>query len=164
MAERDEYDDNDGHDGGSDNDTPLVKDLRRQLRAAKKETTELTEKVTKLEAGSRERSVKDVLTAKGVRPGIARFVPKDVTDEADIVKWLEENADDLGITLDSDSGDGSQDAGEPDPHAVDRRRAAAVAGRGIAPAKMADLEARMEKAQSPEEVDQIMAEAQQYVL
>lgn len=161
MAERDEYDDNDGHDGGSDNDSPLVKDLRRQLRAAKKETTELTDKVAKLEAGSRERSVKDVLTAKGVRPGIARFVPKDVTDEADIVKWLEENADDLGITL--EDGGGSQD-GEPDPHAEDRRRAAAVSGRGIAPAKMADLEARMEKAQTPEEVDAIMAEAQQYVL
>jgi hypothetical protein len=163
VAERDEYDDNDGHDGGSDNDTPLVKDLRRQLRAAKKETVELTEKVTKLEAGSRERSVKDVLTAKGVRPGIARFVPKDVTDEADIVKWLEENADDLGITLSDDGGAGDQDA-EPDPDADARRRAAAVAGRGIAPAKMADLEARMEKAQTPEEVDAIMAEAQQYVL
>lgn len=143
-------------------DSSLVKDLRKQLRAAKKENTELAEKVGKFEKVSRERSVESVLTSKGVRKGIAKFIPSDITDEADIEKWLEDNADDLGITL----GTGSNgDAGsDPDPAAADRSRAEQLAGRSVAPSKAADLEARLAKAQSDTEIEQILAEARQFIM
>lgn len=148
------------NDGESD--SPLVKDLRKQLRAAKKENTELAEKVGKFEKVSRERSVESVLTSKGVRKGIAKFVPEDITSEDDIVKWLEDNAEDLGITL-SNGSDG--DAGtEPDHSTEARQRADALAGRGVAPSKASDLEARLNKAQSSEEIEQIMAEARQLIM
>lgn len=143
-------------------DSPLVKDLRKQLRAAKKENTELAEKVGKFEKVSRERSVESVLTSKGVRKGIAKFVPEDITSEDDIVKWLEDNAEDLGISLGGDTGG---DAGpDPDPAAADRSRAERLAGRSVAPSKAADLEARLAKAQSDTEIAEILAEARQFIM
>lgn len=143
-------------------DSPLVKDLRKQLRAAKKENTELAEKVGKFEKVSRERSVESVLTSKGVRKGIAKFVPEDITSEDDIVKWLEDNAEDLGISLGGDTGG---DAGpDPDPAAADRSRAEQLAGRSVAPSKVADLEARLSKAQSDTEIAEILAEARQFIM
>lgn len=155
-----EWDDDLLNDGESD--SSLVKDLRRQLRAAKKDIEERDDKIAGFAKVSRERSVESVLTSKGVRKGIAKFIPSDITDEADIEKWLEDNADDLGITLSNDSGG---DAGsEPDPSTVDRSRADALAGRGVAPSKAADLEARLNKAQSPQEIEQIMAEARQLIM
>lgn len=155
-----EWDDDLLNDG--EGDSSLVKDLRRQLRAAKKDIEERDDKITSLSKVSRERSVESVLTSKGVRKGIAKFIPSDITDEADIEKWLEDNADDLGITLSNDSGG---DAGsEPDPSTVDRSRADALAGRGVAPSKASDLEARLNKAQSSEEIEQIMAEARQLIM
>jgi hypothetical protein len=155
-----EWDDDLLNDG--EGDSSLVKDLRRQLRAAKKDIEERDDKITSLSKVSRERSVESVLTSKGVRKGIAKFIPSDITDEADIEKWLEDNADDLGITLSNDSGG---DAGsEPDSSTVDRSRADALAGRGVAPSKAADLEARLNKAQSPQEIEQIMAEARQLIM
>lgn len=156
-----EWDDDLLNDG--EGDSSLVKDLRRQLRAAKKDIEERDEKITSLSKVSRERSVESVLTSKGVRKGIAKFIPSDITDEADIEKWLEDNADDLGITLGggSDNGDAGSD---PDPSTVDRQRADALAGRGVAPSKAADLEARLNKAQSDTEIEQILAEARQLIM
>lgn len=142
-------------------DSPLVKDLRKQLRAAKKENTELAEKVGKFEKVSRERSVESVLTSKGVRKGIAKFVPEDITSEDDIVKWLEDNAEDLGINLSTQDGDAGPD---PDPAAADRSRAEQLAGRSVAPSKVADLEARLSKAQSDTEIAEILAEARQFIM
>lgn len=143
-------------------DSSLVKDLRKQLRAAKKEIEDRDSKIADFTKVSRERSVESVLTSKGVRKGIAKFIPSDITDEADIEKWLEDNADDLGITL----GTGSNgDAGsDPDPAAADRSRAEQLAGRSVAPSKAADLEARLAKAQSDTEIEQILAEARQFIM
>ena len=155
-----EWDDDLLNDG--EGDSSLVKDLRRQLRAAKKDIEERDEKIAGFAKVSRERSVESVLTSKGVRKGIAKFIPSDITDEADIEKWLEDNAEDLGITL-SNGSDG--DAGtEPDHSTEARQRADALAGRGVAPSKASDLEARLNKAQSPQEIEQIMAEARQLIM
>ena len=152
-----EWDDDLLNDG--EGDSSLVKDLRRQLRAAKKDIEERDEKIAGFAKVSRERSVESVLTSKGVRKGI----PSDITDEADIEKWLEDNAEDLGITLGngSDNGDAGSD---PDPSTEARQRADALAGRGVAPSKASDLEARLNKAQSSEEIEQIMAEARQLIM
>ena len=156
-----EWDDDLLNDG--EGDSSLVQDLRRQLRAAKKDIEERDDKITSLSKVSRERSVESVLTSKGVRKGIAKFIPSDITDEADIEKWLEDNAEDLGITLSNGSDNG--DAGtEPDPSTEARQRADALAGRGVAPSKASDLEARLNKAQSSEEIEQIMAEARQLIM
>lgn len=155
-----EWDDdllNDGED-----DSSLVKDLRRQLRAAKRDIEERDEKIVTLSKSSRERSVTDVLTSKGVRKGVAKFIPEDITSEEDIVKWLEDNADDLGITL--ESGGGGDAGTDPDPSAESRTRAEALAGRSVAPSKVADLEARLNKAESPQEIEQILAEARQFIM
>jgi hypothetical protein len=154
MAERDEYDDD--FDNESDN-SPLVKDLRKQLRQAKKDLDSLTEQVKESQKSSRERNVRDVLEAKGVRPSIAKYIPDSVDSEDAILSWLESNADDFGIDL-------SGEVAAPDPGVADRQRADALSSRAVTPSRIADFESRMAKAESDEEIVSIINEARQYIL
>ena len=154
MAERDEYDDD--FDNESDN-SPLVKDLRKQLRQAKKDLDSLTEQVKESQKSSRERNVRDVLEAKGVRPSIAKYIPDSVSAEEEILSWLESNADDFGIDL-------SGEVAAPDPGVADRQRADALTSRAITPSRIADFESRIAKAESDDEITAIINEARQYIL
>jgi len=154
MAERDEYDDD--FDSESDS-SPLVKDLRKQLRQAKKELDSLTDQVKESQKSSRERNVRDVLNAKGVRPSIAKYIPDSVNSEEEILSWLDSNAEDFGIEL-------SGEVGAPDPGVADRQRADALTSRAVTPSKIADFESRMAKAESDEEIVAIINEARQYIL
>lgn len=155
-----------GFDGGSQ-DSQLVKDLRKQLETAKRERDEFKTKVDGLEAGARERNVKDVLTARGVREGIAKFVPADITDAEAIGKWLEENAEDLGVTLgeagSGDSGASSETSKAPQEQSP-AARARALQERGQTPSSFADLEKRLREAATVEERDKLFAEVNQAVL
>lgn len=107
----DDYDDEFGGDArGSDNN--VLRELRKQNRAKEKQIKELTERLTGLAQQARERSVKDVLAAKGLSPKIAKFIPEDMTSEEDVSAWVEENAEIFGgapAPVDSDG-----EAGGPD--------------------------------------------------
>lgn len=91
----DDYDDEFGGDArGSDNN--VLRELRKQNRAKEKQIKELTERLTGLAQQARERSVKDVLAAKGLSPKIAKFIPEDMTSEEEVSAWVEENAEIFG--------------------------------------------------------------------
>lgn len=151
MPEQDEYDE-DEFDTDS-NESALVKDLRKQLRAANKKSSDLEQKLGDVGKGLRERTVKDVLTAKGVRQGIAKYVPSDITDEAGVTAWLEENAEDFGITLDGQGG-----GEDPDPELEEGRKAQSLVQRSVEPNTIKDFQRRIEQA-SDEEFDDILREA-----
>lgn len=110
----DDYDDYDdefsGDARGSDNN--VLRELRKQNRAKEKQIKELTERLTGLAQQARERSVKDVLAAKGLSPKIAKFIPEDMTSEEEVSAWVEENAEIFGAApsqpLD-DSGEAGPD-------------------------------------------------------
>lgn len=98
-----EYDDFDDFDDefsddsrGGSKENNVLRELRKQNRSKEKQIKELTERLSSLAAQARERSVKDVLTAKGISPKVAKFIPEDMTSEEEVSAWVEENAEIFG--------------------------------------------------------------------
>ena len=95
MATNYEYDDEDDftEEGGD-----VVKQLRKVNRTLEKRLKELEAAANTLKTQTRQRTVKDVLTAKGVNPKIAAFIPQDIEGEEAISGWLNEYGDVFGVT------------------------------------------------------------------
>ena len=85
-----------------DNDTDLVKKLRKALKAEQRRAKELEGNLGELSKAQKERILKDVFTSRGVNAKIAAFVPSDIeaTEEA-ISSWIDEYADVFGIQQDA---------------------------------------------------------------
>lgn len=99
-----EYDDDD-IDVESENDSNLVKDLRKQLKAAKKASEETQARLAEFEAQARKASVADVLKSRGARPEIAKFYNNDDTSPDAVNAWLTENAELFGVDTSDDGID-----------------------------------------------------------
>jgi len=84
-----------------DNDTDLVKKLRKALKAEQRRAKELETNLGELSKAQKERILKDVFTSRGVNAKIAAFVPNDIeaTEEA-ISSWIDQYADVFGIQKD----------------------------------------------------------------
>jgi hypothetical protein len=107
--------------------------------------------------------VSNVLTAKGVNPKVAKFIPTDVEGEEGISKWLEENADLFGATSQDDDTQ-QQDAGIAPEVKESASRLQNLGSSAQSPSKLDDIEARMASAQTSEELQELWAEAQRFVL
>jgi hypothetical protein len=85
-----------------DNDTDLVKKLRKALKAEQRRAKELESNLGELSKTQKERILKDVFTSRGVNAKIAAFVPNDIeaTEEA-ISSWIDQYADVFGIQQDA---------------------------------------------------------------
>jgi len=90
-----------------DEDQPqdVVKQLRKVNRTLEKRMKELEVEATTLKNQTRQRTVKDVLTAKGINPKVAAFIPQDldVTEEA-VSNWLNEYGDVFGVKQPEEAG------------------------------------------------------------
>ena len=100
----DEEDDNfeDDPQFGNKKEEDFVNKLRRDNRALNKQLKELSGKYEELTKSQKERIIKEVLTSKGVRESIAKYIPSDLepTKEA-IASWLDANAEDFGLPVKS---------------------------------------------------------------
>ena len=99
------YDDDDFFD--EDNEPQdVVKQLRKVNRTLEKRLKELEVESTTLKNQTRQRTVKDVLTAKGVNPKVAAFIPQDIeiTEEA-VSNWLNEYGDVFGVKQEPQEGE-----------------------------------------------------------
>jgi hypothetical protein len=77
-----------------DEDTNLVKDLRKQLKAVKDAKAELDKELSTLRPQVRSSSLKSVLSEIGANPKIAALLPQDLDPTKDAVeKWLDEYGD-----------------------------------------------------------------------
>lgn len=90
------------YDDENNDQSDLPADLRKQLREKDKELNQLREEFAKVAKRDRERTLKDVFTEKGVKPGVIKFFPADaeVTEES-VSAWLTENAELFGIEVQS---------------------------------------------------------------
>jgi predicted RNase H-like nuclease (RuvC/YqgF family) len=96
MATNYEYDDEDDDFGNEPQD--VVKQLRKVNRTLEKRLKELEQEATTLKVQTRQRTVKDVLSAKGINPKVAAFIPQDMdTTEEAVSEWLAEYGDVFGI-------------------------------------------------------------------
>lgn len=86
------YYDEDDYEG-----TDLVKELRKANKAKEKQLKELQDQLAAVQKQTRERSVKDVLTSRGLNPKIAAFIPADLDPSEDAIsKWVDDYADVFG--------------------------------------------------------------------
>lgn len=81
-----------------DNDTDLVKKLRKALKAEQRRAKELETNLGELSKAQKERILKDVFTSRGVNAKIAAFVPNDIeASEEAISSWIDQYSDVFGI-------------------------------------------------------------------
>jgi hypothetical protein len=108
--------DDDDQDNG--NETSLMKDLRKQLEAAKQANKDMQRQMADVQAKARQTDVRVLLSELGVKNAkVGKFIPEDVeATKEGLTGWLKENGDVFGIDLDKkDSGDAppAGDAGVP---------------------------------------------------
>lgn len=98
-------DDDDSSEGTRGKESPQMRDLRKANRSKEKQIKELMEQLRETQQSVRERSVKDVLNARGLSSKIAAFIPDDVTSAEDVEAWIEEYGDVFGGVPDQAQAD-----------------------------------------------------------
>lgn len=145
-----DYEDDDDFTTESSND--LVKQLRKAAKQKDKELAELKAQFESISKQSRERSIKDVLEARGVNGKVAKFIPQDLDPtEESLSKWLEDNADVFGFQVE----DKSQPAVDPAQQAAYNKMNRAVDS-GLTPDSSEDLLKKILSTSTPEELDEVL--------
>lgn len=139
-------------------DSHLVKDLRKQLKDAQSRAKQFEEELGQYRSQLRERTVAEVLQAKGVNPKVAKFLPSDVEGDEAIQAWLDENADLFGVIPEPSEPAVSDEA------RTELSRANAMTAMSVSPDKVTDLENQIANANSVEEINAALAEYQKYQL
>jgi hypothetical protein len=144
-----------------DNDSTLVRQLRKQLREQSKKVEELSEQNTTLAKQVRSKSVEEILASKGADKRIAKYIPADVDDEAGILAWLESDGDLFGYQKDDGDSAGDDPAGLSPEDAAAARQVQQVTGGGVAVAdrQKQQLDA-VRNASTREELDALIFGAQ----
>lgn len=93
-----QYDDDDEMNeaprGGSD----LLKELRKANRQQAAQIKALTEQLQGFQTQARTSVLSEVLSKRGLKPGVAKFYPADAdASEEAVVKWLDENGELFGL-------------------------------------------------------------------
>jgi hypothetical protein len=141
--EEDEQDTPDHQLTGDD----LVKKLRKAKRADEKRIKELSEQLEGFLKEKKETTVKDVLAKKGVNAKAARLILKDVEDatEESIDSWLRDNGDLIGYTPQAEQE-------EVQNNLAALRQQDVLTQGGLTPSNAIDIEARMNNAESMDEL------------
>lgn len=90
--------DNDTFLEDHENDSDLVRDLRKQLRARSAEVKELQTKVSSFEVQNRTSSIESYLKTKNLPQKVAKLIPADVEANEDALgAWVAEYGDVFGL-------------------------------------------------------------------
>ena len=146
----------DGEDSG------LVRDLRRQLKEALKLNKQFEEELCEFRSKARVNDIGDLLESNGVSRKVAKFVPNDLEDD-EVVGWLEENRELFGAVA-SGSTDGEARGSVSPEVSQEQVRANELTAAAASPDKIADLEMKIQNAESEDEINDILSEFQSYQL
>lgn len=148
------YDDDDFLD--EDNEPQdVVKQLRKVNRTLEKRLKELETEANTLKSQTRQRTVKDVLTAKGVNPKVAAFIPQDIEiSEEAVSNWLNEYGDVFGVNK-QDAPESAQ-AKNQDPTLQAQKRINDVVSTGTPPGVDEDTMSKILNAQSAADLNTIL--------
>ena len=135
-----------------DTTTDVVGQLRKVNRALEKRAKELEQELSGLKTQTRQRTVKDVLQAKGLNPKIAAFIPQDIdSSEEEIVKWVNEYGDVFGIQTPSE-----EKPAEKSPEVKAQARINNLVSSGTAPDIDEDAFAKIAGAKTREDLDALL--------
>ena len=139
------------YDDDEDNDTTtdVVGQLRKVNRTLEKRAKELEQELAGLKTQTRQRTVKDVLQAKGLNPKIAALIPQDIepSDEA-LMKWIEDYGDVFGIQTPTE-----EKPAEKSPEIKAQARINNIVATGTAPDIDEDAFAKIASAKNKEDLD-----------
>lgn len=86
MSNEELYED----DFDNEYETDPIKQLRKANKAKEKQLKEIQEELALLRKEKRERTISEVLTARGMNPAIAEFIPQDIDlTEESLSAWVE---------------------------------------------------------------------------
>jgi predicted RNase H-like nuclease (RuvC/YqgF family) len=149
MATNYEYDDEDDDFGNEPQD--VVKQLRKVNRTLEKRLKELEVEASTLKTQTRQRTVKDVLSAKGINPKVAAFIPQDIdTTEEAVSAWLAEYGDVFGVQQSPEATQAKETASDA------QRRIQNVMQTGTPPGVDEDALARILNATSAADLSSIL--------
>lgn len=134
--------------------------LRKARDAAAKKAQDLETKVNELTAQLTERTLKDVLQAKSLNPGLAKWMGNDGVDGSDESKvdaWLTENAALIGYKPKS-----AEESREEDPRASEFKRMQGALDNALPAGKFTEAESMIDKAEDIASVNKILAQARQF--
>lgn len=138
---------NDGFDFEDDKNSETGKALREARDAAAQRAKDLEKQLTEITDKLTERNLKDVLQAKTLNPGLARFMKADGIDGSDETKvdeWLTTNGELFGIK----PNDAPAGAGEPDARQAEYTRMSNVQVNALPADKFSEAKAGIEQATS----------------
>ena len=151
MSQNNEYDDE--FDDFGDEGTDVVKQLRKVNRTLEKRAKELEQELKGLQTQTRQRTVKDVLQAKGINPKIAAFIPQDIDTSEDAINgWLNEYGDVFGVNSNANSEQASNNSIDVSANT----RINQVVSTGQVPDVDADAMAKILSAGNAEELNRIL--------
>ena len=142
------------YDDDEDNDTTtdVVGQLRKVNRTLEKRAKELEQELAGLKTQTRQRTVKDVLQAKGLNPKIAAFIPPDIdSSEEEIIKWVNEYGDVFGVQTSSE-----EKSEEKSPEVQAQARINNLVSTGSAPDVDEDAFAKIAGAKTREDLDALL--------
>lgn len=148
------YDDDDYEDDSQDAGSNTLQQLRKANKAKDKQLKELTEQLQSMQKSLRERSVKDVLAAKGLPEKIAAFIPESATTSDEVEAWISEYGDVFGVQPQQ----AEQPAATPHDPALDAlNRISQVQSTGQPYSSDPDqLSALIKSASNPEELNKLL--------
>lgn len=141
-------------------DSNLVRDLRKQLKDALASKKQFEDELGSLRGAFREKTVAELLQAKGVNPKVAKFVPPEVEGEESLTDWLSEFGDVFGAT----TAPSEQPPPVPAETTREWARAGALVAGSLTPDKVSDLQSRIGSAGSVAEINAALSEFQKFQL
>jgi hypothetical protein len=153
-----EYDDWDAELEDAQGDSGDIPELRKAYRKLQRQNKELLDQLNGMQKQVRERSVKDVLAAKGLPPKIAAFIPESANTSEEVEAWISEYGDVFGVQVEEQGeAGGSAEPRQVDPslQALGRISAVQQSGQPYSgdPDQLAGLIAG---ARTPEELNEIL--------
>lgn len=153
-----QYDDGfEWEDGQNVNQQPTGKALREARDKAVKDAQELQAKLDEAMAKLTERNLKDVLQGKSLNPGLAKWMKADgVTGDDDkaVDTWLSENAELIGYKPNT-----PEEPAETDSRAAEFAKMNNVQANSLPAGKLSEAAARLETAETVEDVNAILRAA-----
>jgi hypothetical protein len=149
------YDYEDDEDEVTTESNDVVKQLRKANKQKEKELADLKSQFESLNKQQRERTIKDVLEARGVNKKISAFIPQDLDPtEESLSKWLDDYGDVFGLDT-TESNQPVVDQATQDAYQKMNR----VTGQGITPDSGDDIYRKLMSATSKEELDEVIRQS-----
>jgi hypothetical protein len=152
------YDDEDDDFTTPEQDTGAMNEVRKANRALEKRLKALEAENNSLKTSTRQRTVKDVLSTKGINQKVAAFIPQDIepTEEA-ITTWLSEYGDVFGAVKQEEGQSQSQQSqAQATPDLSANQRINNVVNTGQAPAVDEDMMAKILNAKDADSLNAIL--------